>query len=147
MNNTNGLISPLLTTAALALLCISGIATAEEIKLMLSGDMEVPPVVTMATGGGSIVVNPDMTVSGGITLAGISATAAHIHVGKKGINGPVAIGLAKNGDNAWRVPDGAKLDASQFQAYKEGALYVNVHSIANKGGEIRGQLMPTMVVN
>lgn len=146
MNAINGLIRRFLTAAALAPLCISGVATAEEIKLMLSGGMEVPPVATMATGSGSIVVNPDMTVSGGITTAGIAATAAHIHVGKTGVNGPVAVGLTKSGDNAWRVPDGAKLDASQFQAYEEGALYVNVHSAANKAGEIRGQLMPAMLV-
>ena len=138
------LIRPVLTAAALALLGTSGVAMAEEIKVMLSGDMEVPPVTTMASGSGSITVNPDMTVSGGISTMGIAATAAHVHVGKAGANGPVAVGLSKNGDNAWRVPDGAKLDPSQFQAYKEGALYVNVHSAANKAGEIRGQLMPAM---
>lgn len=144
MNTTNELIRPFLTAAALALMSISGTAIAEEIKVTLSGDMEVPPVATMATGSGSIVINPDMTVSGGITTTGVAATAAHIHVGKAGTNGPVAVGLNKSGENAWKVPDGAKLDASQFQAYKDGALYVNVHSVANKGGEVRGQLMPMM---
>lgn len=142
--NTIELIRPLLILTALALLGTSGVATAEETKIMLSGDMEVPSVATMATGSGIIVVNPDMTVSGGITTAGIAATAAHIHVGKTGVNGPVAVGLTKSGDNAWRVPDGARLDANQLQAYKDGALYVNVHSVTNKGGEIRGQLMPAM---
>jgi hypothetical protein len=142
--NTITLIRPFLTVATLGLLATSGVATAEEIKVMLSGDMEVPPVTTMASGSGSITINPDMTVSGGITTAGVTATAAHIHVGKAGVNGPVAVGLTRSGDNAWRVPDGAKFDANQFQAYKDGALYVNVHSAANKGGEIRGQLMPAM---
>jgi hypothetical protein len=85
-----------------------------------------------------------MTVSGDVTTMGIAATAAHIHLGKMGANGPVAIGLEKSGDNAWRVPAGAKLDAAQYQAFKDGALYVNVHSAANKAGEIRGQLMPAM---
>lgn len=144
MNTTYELIRPFLTAAALALLSVSGTAIAEEIKVTLSGDMEVPPVATMATGSGSIVINPDMTVSGGITTTGVAATAAHIHVGKAGTNGPVAVGLNKSGENAWKVPDGAKLDASQFQAYKDGALYVNVHSVANKDGEVRGQLMPKM---
>lgn len=143
MDKTNRLIRTFLR-ATLALLSISGIAIAEEIKVTLSGDVEVPPVATMATGSGSVIINPDMTVSGGITTKGIVATAAHIHVGKTGTNGPICIGLSKAGENAWRVPDGAKLDASQFSAYKDGALYVNVHSVNNKGGEIRGQLMPTM---
>ena len=83
-----------------------------------------------------------MTVSGGITTAGIAATAAHIHLGKAGTNGMVVIGLVKNGDNAWSVPPGAKLTDEQYKAYLAGELYVNVHSAANKGGEIRGQLMP-----
>jgi hypothetical protein len=123
---------------------MSGTAIADVMKIMLSGDAEVPPVATMASGSGSITVNPDMTVSGGITTTGLMATAAHIHVGKAGTNGPVAVGLVKQGDNVWKVPDGAKLDAAQFNAYKDGALYINVHTAANKGGEIRGQLTPMM---
>jgi hypothetical protein len=144
--NTSALIRRFLTAATLAPLCIAGIATAEEIKLTLSGGMEVPSVATMATGSGSIVVNPDGTLSGGIATTGIDATAAHIHVGKAGVNGPVAVGLIKSGGDAWRVPEGAKLDASQLQAYTEGALYVNVHSAAHKAGEIRGQLMPAILL-
>lgn len=135
---------PALAAASFVLCVASGAASAEEIKVMLSGDAEVPPVATMATGSGTITVNADMTVGGGIVTSGVAATAAHIHVGKAGMNGPVAIGLVKSGDNAWTVPAGAKLDADQFQAYKEGALYVNVHSAAHKGGEIRGQMMPAM---
>jgi len=39
----------------------------------------------------------------------------------------------------WFLPD-AKLTDAQYQAYKAGGLYINVHSAENKGGEIRGQL-------
>jgi len=34
------------------------------------------------------------------------------------------------------------LTEAQMRSYKAGQLYVNVHSAANKGGEIRGQLEP-----
>ena len=34
----------------------------------------------------------------------------------------------------------AKLTAEQLKAYKDGQLYINVHSEAHKGGEIRTQL-------
>jgi CHRD domain-containing protein len=34
------------------------------------------------------------------------------------------------------------LTADQYKAYQAGELYVNVHSEANKGGEIRGQIKP-----
>ena len=105
---------PILAAAAFVCCVMSGTASADEMKVKLSGDMEVPPVATMASGSGSITVNADMTVSGSITTTGLMATAAHIHVGKAGANGPVAVGLVKQGDNAWRVPDGAKLDAAQF---------------------------------
>jgi len=112
------------------------------VKLTLSGAMEVPPVETKASGAGTITINPDMTVSGMVTTTGLDATAAHIHLGAKGKNGPVAVGLTKGADGSWMVPPGTKLTEDQYKAYKAGELYVNVHTAANKGGEIRGQLMP-----
>ena len=115
-------------------------ALAEEVKVELGGAQEVPPVSTRAAGSGVLTINPDMSVSGGIATTGVAATMAHIHVGKAGTNGPVAITLTRNGDYGWTVPPGAKLTEAQYQAYRAGELYVNVHSEAHKGGEIRGQL-------
>ena len=40
------------------------------------------------------------------------------------------------------MPAGAKLTEAQYKAYEAGDLYVNVHSAAHKGGEVRGQLKP-----
>ena len=110
--------------------------------LMLSGDQEVPPVTTAATGTGSIAVASDGSVTGLVTTLGLMGTAAHIHVGAAGVNGPVIIPLTKATDSVWSVPPGAKLTADQLQAYRAGGLYVNVHTEANKGGEIRTQLKP-----
>jgi hypothetical protein len=112
------------------------------VKVTLSGDQEVPAVKTSATGSGMITINDDMTVSGSVTTTGVAGTAAHIHIGAMGKNGGVAVPLTKSGDAGWAVPPGAKLTADQYKAYKAGELYVNVHSDANKGGEIRGQLKP-----
>jgi hypothetical protein len=67
---------------------------------------------------------------------------AHIHEAPMGQNGPVIVPLAKTADNVWSVPAGAKLTDAQLQSLKSGNLYINVHSVANKGGEIRGQLKP-----
>jgi hypothetical protein len=133
-----------ITCAALAtlLVAISMSVLADEIKVTLGGDKEVPPVSTMATGSGTISIHPDMTVSGGITTTGVAASVAHIHLGAASANGPVIVSLVKSGDNDWQVPAGTKLTDEQYRAYKAGELYVNVHSAQHKGGEIRGQLMP-----
>jgi hypothetical protein len=131
-----------IAAAVFSLASYSGMAFGEEVKVMLSGDQEVPAVKTSASGSGTIMINADMTVSGGVTTTGLAGTAAHIHTAGMGKNGPVAIPLSKSGDSGWSVPAGAKLTADQYKAYKAGDLYVNVHSDANKGGEIRAQLKP-----
>ncbi len=111
-------------------------------KVTLSGTEEVPPVATSASGSGTIVIGADKSVTGSVTTTGVAAVAAHIHVGAAGKNGPVIVPLKKSGDNVWMVPEGSKLTDAQYASYKAGDLYVNVHSAAHKGGEIRGQLKP-----
>src|SRR5689334_3875361 len=64
----------------------------------LSGSQEVPPVSTSALGKGSFTVAEDGTVKGSVTTSGVAGTMAHIHRGAMGSNGPVAVGLVKNGD-------------------------------------------------
>ena len=123
-------------------LLAAGATFAAEMKVKLSGDQEVPPVQTQASGNGTITVNEDMSVSGSVTTTGIKATAAHIHEAAAGKNGPVVVPLEKKSDNEFAVPAGAKLSDAQYKALKAGNLYVNVHSDAHKGGEIRAQLKP-----
>lgn len=129
-----------LATAAIALAALAGAANAAPVKL--SGDQEVPPVQTSARGSADISVAADGGVTGKVSTTGLAGTAAHIHVGAAGANGPVAVPLTKSGDNDWVVPEGAKLTPEQLKAYQAGGLYVNVHTAANKGGELRAQLKP-----
>jgi hypothetical protein len=110
-------------------------------KVSLTGAEEVPPVSTEAKGGGSFRIADDGAVTGSVTTTGIAGTMAHIHMAEKGKNGPVIVPLTKEGDT-WSVPKDKKLTADQVKAFKEGRLYVNVHSAAHKGGEIRAQLQP-----
>jgi len=107
----------------------------------LSGAEEVPAVSTQAKGSGSFRIKDDGTVTGSVSTTGVAGTMAHIHLAEKGKNGPVIVPLTKNGDT-YSVPDGKKLTADQMKAFKEGRLYVNVHSNAHKGGEIRAQIQP-----
>ena len=129
---------------AYLLAVIMGMATfgvsAAEIEVTLSGDQEVPPVTTVASGTAQFKIEDDMSLSGSVKTEGLEATAAHIHVGATGENGPVAVSLMMKGDNEWIVPADTKLTAAQMAEFKAGRLYVNVHTAAHKDGEIRGQL-------
>ena len=127
-------------TLGLALSLLSGMACAADLRL--SGDSEVPPVKTLASGNSTIAIAADGTVVGSVKTTGIVGVAAHIHVGSTGKNGPVIIPLTKGTDGEWSVPPGAKLSSEQMKSFKSGDLYVNVHSEVNKGGEIRAQLTP-----
>jgi hypothetical protein len=124
---------------AAALFAVAGLALAADVKVSLSGANEVPPVTTSATGDGTITVADDGAVSGSVTTKGIQGTAAHIHAGAAGKNGPVVVPFTKEGDT-YKAAAGAKLNADQMKAFKAGELYFNVHSAANPNGEIRGQL-------
>jgi len=115
-------------------------AFSKDMPVTLSGDQEVPPVTTSASGAGTISVAADKGVSGSVMIKGVNATAAHIHEAAKGKNGPVIIPLTKSGDSTFTVPSGAKLTDAQMQSLQSGNLYVNVHSAANPNGEIRAQL-------
>lgn len=132
----------IIASTAIVLALFAGPALADDLKFKLSGDMEVPPVATKATGEGAITIKPDMSVSGKVMTTGMDGLMAHIHIAKAGVNGPVIITLSKSGDNGWVVPEGSKLSEAQYQAYKAGELYINVHTAEHKPGEIRGQLMP-----
>jgi hypothetical protein len=124
---------------AVALFTAAGVAFAADVKVSLSGANEVPPVTTSATGEGTITVADDGAVSGSVTTKGVQGTAAHIHMGAAGKNGPVIVPFTKEGDT-YKAAAGAKLNADQMKAFKSGELYFNVHSAANPNGEIRGQL-------
>jgi CHRD domain-containing protein len=109
-------------------------------NISLSGSNQVPAVTTSAVGSGTITVNADRTVVARVSVTGMTATAAHIHTGAPGANGPVAVGFTKSNDNTFVAPEGAKMTEEQYAAYKAGNTYVNVHSAKNPGGEIRAQL-------
>jgi hypothetical protein len=131
-----------LLTALLSLALTAWAGTAGAAPVKLSGDQEVPPVTTLATGESRINVGPDGSVTGVVTTTGLDGTMAHIHLAAAGKNGPVIVPLTKTADGQWSVPAGAKLTPEQLQAYQAGELYVNVHSATNKPGEIRAQLKP-----
>jgi hypothetical protein len=128
--------------AAVALTALAASAASAADKITLSGDHEVPPVATKATGTGTITIKSDKSVTGSVTTKGIVAIAAHIHQAPAGKNGPPIITLTRTADDVWSVPEGSVLTDEQYASYKAGDLYVNVHSAEHKPGEIRAQLEP-----
>jgi hypothetical protein len=67
-----------------------------------------------------------------------AATAAHIHMGAKGVSGPVLVPLC--GPCKSTVTGTVAVNAAALKAIKKGKTYVNVHTGKYPGGEIRGQL-------
>jgi hypothetical protein len=120
----------------------SSSASSPGVQFDLGGSQEVPPLVVDGTGSGTIMVDSGGAISGSVTTTGVAGTAAHIHMGPVGKNGNVIIPLQKTDANTWVVPPGKKLTDEQMKAYKAGNLYVNVHTAAHKGGEVRGQIIP-----
>jgi hypothetical protein len=111
----------------------------------LDGEQEVPPSGSQATGQATLTVNlASGAVEGQLTLTGIDATAAHIHDAFAGTNGGVLVPLEQDGTdpNLFAVPADAALDAAGVDRLLAGALYVNTHTAAFPGGEIRGQILP-----
>jgi len=114
----------------------------------LDGSQEVPAVTTLASGTYAVTANTTAgTVVAHVNTSGVDdATAAHLHDGYAGTNGGVAIGLTQDTANValWSAVD-APADAGQLAALNSGRLYVNVHTPANPGGEIRGQVTPASI--
>ncbi|HYM82390.1 MAG TPA: CHRD domain-containing protein [Candidatus Limnocylindria bacterium] len=97
---------------------------------------EVPPTGSTATGVGEVTLDTDTNVlSWSITHNVQNETAAHFHNAPVGVNGPVVVGL---GVGFIKVGSQAVSDAIET-AFLGGNIYLNIHSTAFPGGEIRGQ--------
>lgn len=126
----------------------------------LNGGNEVPGVVTGAGGTATVTLNTiTNTVTWVIDVYNLptGVTAGHIHVGSPGVGGPTIVNftVVANTSNDFRI-SGSATEASGLtlrqaqgigswddfeQAMLNGDCYVNVHTTANPGGEIRGQLV------
>ena len=137
--------APAARVAALAFaLALAGCATVKNDvtgqQLRLDGSREVPAATTTAYATADVNVTPERYVTVTLSVLGMVPTAAHIHEGAPGSNGPVIVPLVKITDNAFVAPDGARLSEAQYAAYKAGNTYLNVHSARYPGGEVRAQL-------
>ncbi|MFI4975668.1 MAG: CHRD domain-containing protein [Caulobacterales bacterium] len=129
--------------AAALLLFVSGSACAATLhfKAALSGHDEVPPNAATGTGKLTATLDTDSkALSYNVTYRGLSGpgVAAHFHgPAAAGANGPVVIPVTAP---ASPIKGTATLTDAQVADLKAGAWYFNVHTQANPGGEIRGQI-------
>ncbi len=86
------------------------------------------------------------TVRWRMTFRGLTgpAAAAHIHTGRTGQAGPVAVALC--GPCTSPASGTANADAAALTALQNGGAYVNVHTATNGDGEIRGQIAVTAAI-
>ena len=150
-----------LALAALFILTASSQAQAQVITFnaLLSGGNEVPPVVTGSAGSAVVTWNTATrtgTYRVDVYNMPVGTTASHIHVGAHNVGGPVIInftvpagGISNDfalqgtfacSDLVARAAQGINSCDDFEQALVLGNTYVNVHSTANPGGEVRGQL-------
>jgi hypothetical protein len=112
-------------------------------KADLKGADETPPTDSKGTGTATVSYDTgSKKLTWTITYAGLTgpATAAHFH-------GPAPVGKAAGVEvaipNADKSPieGSATLTDAQAKDLEDGSIYINIHTAANKGGEIRGQVV------
>lgn len=108
----------------------------------LTGSKEVPPVATQAYGKSTITIGRDRSIKGSVIVMNMAPTSAHIHVGPLNADGPVIVPLIRTSENTFSAPPNARLTEEQYARYREGNLYINVHSDKFPAGEIRAQMRP-----
>jgi hypothetical protein len=132
-------------------------------RIDLTGSQQVPAVTTDAFGMATVrLIGNGTAIAFRVLVCDIvNVTASHIHVGAAGTNGPVIIPFFTN-QQLFSSPHGCKTLAEGtrtaadlntkasptitswddfVKALLAGNTYINVHTTANKGGEIRGQLV------
>jgi hypothetical protein len=152
-----------IATLAMLILLVSGTATAQEaFRAHLSGAEEVPPNESKARGQATFLLSTDeSTMAFRLIASNIeNASAAHIHCGERGENGPVEVTLFSGAPGGGRTngvlatgsfaPAAHDCDSTPLvDAMRAGETYVNVHTSMPlappgpgnlPGGEIRGQI-------
>lgn len=157
-------LTPLMFLVALAL---AGPASAQTdtvvVRGFMSGGNEVPPVATSTGAHGRATVTVDRAngrISYRVEVYNLPTglTGAHIHVGPAGSNGPIifdtrptVLGISNDFalEGSWTAADLRPSAAGGINSFDDAALaiasgvtYFNIHTQANPGGEIRGQLCP-----
>ncbi|MGX8013131.1 CHRD domain-containing protein [Mesorhizobium sp. ORM8.1] len=136
---------PMLSALAVStafLIASPAMAETMKFKATLDGTQQSPPVTTKGKGSATFTFNTtSKKLSWNVKYSGLSgpAIAAHIH-------GPADMGanadpvIPFKGKLKSPIKGSATLTDAQVADLEAGKYYVNVHTAANKDGEIRGQI-------
>ncbi|OPY93836.1 CHRD domain-containing protein [Bradyrhizobium sacchari] len=131
-----------ITIVALGTVAFAGTASAEKLKATLDGKSEVPATTSSGTGTADLDYDAaSKKLSWTVTYSGLSgpATAAHFHgPAEAGKNSGVAVAIPNAASSP--VKGEATLTDAQAADLLGGKYYINIHTAANPGGEIRGQV-------
>ena len=112
-------------------------------KATLSAAQEVPATASQGSGTGTFNYDPTTKLlQYSVSYSGLTgpATAAHIHgPAAMGANAGVMVPFQNVASSP--ITGSATLNADQEKALLSGQTYVNVHTAAHPGGEIRGQIV------
>jgi hypothetical protein len=115
-------------------------------SVMRGGANAVPVNTSTGSGLGSFVLNYAGTkLEYKVLVTGLTGaiTLAHLHYGAAGVSGGIAYPLAYTGNT---LAGTLTVSAAFLDSLYSGNVYVNIHTAANGGGEIRGQVLYTSQV-
>ena len=136
----------------------------EQFIAALTGANEVPAVTTTASGSATFTEVGDTAISYTITVSNLTGiTMGHIHAASAGVNGGVVAWLLPPNGTAPQTASGnvngqlvtGRITAAWIRGVsgqpaisldslkslmRTGRAYVNLHTSANGGGELRGQI-------
>jgi hypothetical protein len=145
MRLAKGFTAALLLAGAISMAsCTSTNSNVVNMGATMNAASEVPPNASAGTGNAVVKLDKaTKTLTWTVTYGGLTgdATAAHFHgPAAPGANAPVVVPIGMGS-----VPNpatGSKvLTDDQIADLTSGKWYVNVHTKANPGGEIRGQVV------
>jgi len=108
----------------------------------LNAAQEVPPNGTVATGNATATLNANGSLTYSVTVSGMTGTAAHFHQAVFGSGVPGSIEVVLTGGPTTWSGTSLPLAPDQIEDLQNKRWYVNVHSAAFPGGQIRGQVVP-----
>ena len=135
---------PIVVLAAAAALALAApaLAASQHFSGKLSGAQEIPPNASKGAGQANVTLDPvKHTVSWTISYSGLSgpATMAHFH-GPAPAGKSAGVEVPITGTMASPLKGEATVTDAQMKDLEAGLWYVNVHTAAHPGGEIRAQL-------